>query len=233
MANILFLNFYGGIVERGVENFAFEIGRRLAKKHQVALIQAGPPNQLLSINNISTIAQRFKIRQINTFAGSPQSSKGILGKFYIDWQALKILIFTLKLLPQIIKGKFDLIIPLNGGWQVVLVRIISKMTGAKMLISGHAGIGADDAWNLFFGPDVFVALTSPQAQWAKKFAPNVKVVRIPNGVDLSRFNPEVKARRLSLPKPIVICASALVPYKQVELTIRAVAKTRQLSLLIL
>jgi len=78
----------------------------------------------------------------------------------------------------------------------------------------------------FFRPDVFVALTSAQEAWAKRLVPEVKIVVIPNGVDLARFNPKVKPKDVSLPEPIVVCASALVPYKRVDLTIRAVAKPK-------
>ena len=101
------------------------------------------------------------------------------------------------------------------------------------MVSGHAGIGSDDAANLFFRPDVFVALTKAETDWAKRLTPEVEIITIPNGVDLARFNPKVKSKTLPLAKPIAVCASALVSYKRVDLTIKAIAKTRSLSLLIL
>ena len=222
MSKIAILSFYSGIVDRGVETFAFEIGKRLTAKHKVTVFQAG-----------HTRPQKYKVEEIKTFASAPKSTCNILAKFYLDWWSLKILIFSLKALPKIYKGKYDLIIPLNGGWQTLVFRLVSKITGAKILISGHAGIGSDDAANLFFRPDVFVALTKAEADWAKQLAPEVRVDIIPNGVDLFRFNPKVKSKKLPLARPIVVCASALVPYKRVDLTIKAVAKTKNLSLLIL
>ena len=219
---IAILNYYSGVVDRGVETFAYEIGRRLVTKHLVTLFHAGPLKP-----------QKFRTNLTRAFATSPKSSKGFLGKIYFDWQSTKILLFTLKLLPALIKGKYKLIIPLNGGWQTVISRLISKLIGAKLLISGHAGIGSDDAWNLLWRPDVFVALTQAERNWAKKLVPEVRVEVIPNGVDLSRFNPKVLSANVNLQKPIVVCASALVPYKRVDLTVRAVAKAKNLSLLIL
>ncbi len=221
MKNIAIVSFYSGISERGVETFALEIGNRLAQKNKVTVFQAG-----------HTPTQKYKIVEINTSARPPKSSKGILGKIYLDLQSLRILVFSIKIIPMLIKGKYDLIIPLNGGYQIAIFRIISKLTGAKLLVSGHAGIGADDAWNLFFRPDIFVALTIAELEWAKKITPEVKLETIPNGVDLSKFNPQVKPKPISLPGPIVICTSALIPYKQVDLTIKAAAKAK-LSLLIL
>lgn len=221
MKNIAILSYYSGIVERGVETFALEVGNRLAGKNKVTVFQAG-----------HSPTQKYKIIEIKSSAKTPKSSKGILGKIYLDIQSIRILIFSIKIIPQILKGKYDLIIPLNGGYQVAIFRVVSKIIGAKLLISGHAGVGSDDAWNLFFRPDVFVALTGAEFDWAKKIAPEVRIETIPNGVDLAKFNPHVKSKLISLTKPIVICVSALVPYKQIDLTIKAVAKTK-LSLLVL
>ncbi|OGE00030.1 hypothetical protein A3J17_02805 [Candidatus Curtissbacteria bacterium RIFCSPLOWO2_02_FULL_40_11] len=223
MSRIAILSFYTGIVDRGVETFAFEMSKRLKNNHQVVIIQAG------------TITQQAGVRahQINIDTDQPKSSKGIFGKLYLDNQSRKIFLFTLKAIPQIIKGKFDLIIPLNGGWQVSVVRILTKIIGAKILVSGHAGIGADDAWNLFWRPDAFVALTSAQESWAQALSPETKVEMIPNGVDLAKFNPKIKPKEIKLKKPIVVCASALVPYKRIDLTIKAIARSKDLSLLIL
>ena len=166
-------------------------------------------------------------------ASIPKQNDGIFSKFYFDLQSFKILFFSLKIVPDIVRGKYDLIITLNGGWQTVLFRIVSKFTKAKLLITGQAGIGSDDAWNLFFRPDAFIAMTKAQLNWANRLTHEVKSYLIPNGVDLSLFNPKVKKRQLNLKKPIVVCASALVPYKRVDLTIKAVAKTGSMSLLVL
>ncbi len=221
MASIAILSFYSGVVERGVETFAYEIASRLSPKNKITVFQAGHSRP-----------QKFKVREIKMFASKPKSQKGLLGKIYVDLQSIKILLFTLLALPRIFKGKFDVIIPLNGSWQTVIIRILSKLSSSKVLISGHAGIGSDDAWNLLFKPDIFIALTNEEEKWAKKLAPEVKTSLIYNGVDLSRFNPKIKPRNISLKHPIVICVAALVPYKRVDLTIRAVAQTG-MSLLVI
>jgi len=223
MSKIAILSFYSGIVERGVETYAFELATRLAKKHRVTIFQAGNPKPF----------QKFQTIQIKFFASVPESGQGFLGKICLNWQALKILGFSLKSIPRFLKGKYQIVFVLNGGWQTVIFRIITKITGSKLVIPGAAGIGSDDAWNLMFRPDAFVALTNPQAAWAKRLVPEVRVEKIPNGVDLSRFHPKVKPQELDLPKPIAICTSALVPYKRVDQTIKAVAKTKNLSLLVL
>src|SRR3989344_7118988 len=223
MAKIAILSFYSGLTERGVETYVYEIATRLAKKHQVTIFQAGNPKPF----------QKFSTTQVKFFGSPPKSSKGFLGKIYMDWQSLKILGFTIRCLGKFMRGKYQVVFVTNGGWQVAVFRLITKLTGTKMIVPGAAGIGSDDAWNLLFRPEIFVALTTPQTFWAKRLCPEVRIETIPNGVDLSRFNPKIRPVEIDLPKPIIICASALVPYKRVENTIKAVAKTDNISLLIL
>jgi len=222
MSKIAFLSFYSGVAERGVETFVYEISKRLSKKHSVTIFQAG---QVIKNKEIRTY-------QIKAFASPPKSSSGILSKTYLNWQSIKILIFTLKSASKILSGRFNIVIPLNGGWQVVICRLLTKISGSKMLVSGHAGIGSDDAWNIFFRPDIFVSLTHSEDTWVKRLAPEMKTTIIPNGVDLAAFNPEIKPKKINLKEPIVICCAALVPYKRVDLTIRAVAKTKMSLLLV-
>lgn len=222
MKKIAILSFYSGIVERGVENFTYEIANRLSQKYSVTVFCSGQINP-----------EKFKVKVYKSNASIPKQTSGLFSKFYLDLQSFKILFFSLKIIPEIIAGKYDLIIAGNGGWQTVVFRIATKITKAKLLITGQAGIGSDDAWNLFFRPDAFIALTSAQLNWARRLTHEVKSYLIPNGVDLSLFNPKVKKRQLNLKKPIVVCASALVPYKRVDLSIKAVAKAGNMSLLVL
>jgi len=133
---------------------------------------------------------------------------------------------------KIFKKKYDVIIPTNGRWQVFIVRKITWLTGAKMIVSGQAGIGWDDKLNLLSFPNVFVALTSKAEKWAKGFNPFVKVVKIPNGVDLQKFkiiNLKLKIRRQT---PTVLCVGAFTKQKRLDLVIRAIAKLKDVNLII-
>lgn len=223
MAKIAILSFYSGQIDRGVETFVYELSKRLIPKHQVTVFQAG---KIIQNQNVRTYQYNFKVK-------NQKSKENILTRFYLDSESLKILLFTLSTISKITKGKFDVIIPVNGGWQSLILRICSKLTGSKVLVTAHAGIGADDAWNIFTRPDVFVALTKEETEWARNISSEVNIQNIPNGVDLSKFNPKIKAKNIGLAKPIVVCSSALVPYKRIDMTIRAVAKTKDMSLLLL
>ena len=132
---------------------------------------------------------------------------------------------------NLLKGKYDVIIPTNGRFQVVLVRIISLLTGAKMIVSGQSGMGWDDKVNLYSCPNAFVALSKKALAWAKEVNPRVKSLYIPNGVDLTKFNPKGKVYKTRIKKPVVLCGGAFTPQKRMDLSIKAVAKLPGVSLL--
>lgn len=127
----------------------------------------------------------------------------------------------------------DIIYPLNGGLQTLFCRIYSWIVGAKLIAGGHAGIGRDDRWNLYMFPDLFIAFSQKGYNWAKKTNPFIKIVKVSHGIDLKRFNPQVKSANIDLEKPIFITVSHLEPYKRVDLTIKAAAKLKKGSLLVL
>lgn len=134
---------------------------------------------------------------------------------------------------KIMEGNFDLVIPTNGRLQA-LKASFGKLGGRyKILISGQSGIGRDDIWNILIcAPDVYVALTDYERDWAQKWAWKTKLVKIPNGVDLAKFNPQGRKINIDLPKPIILSVGALEWYKHHELTIEALSKLDQGSLLI-
>jgi glycosyltransferase involved in cell wall biosynthesis len=133
---------------------------------------------------------------------------------------------------NLLKNRYDLVIPTNGRWQVVMVRIVSWLSGSKMIVSGQSGIGWDDKVNLLVMPDAFVALTDKAKNWARKFNPLVHVEKIPNGVDLQKFSPEGESYKTNLKKPIVLAVGAFTGQKRLDLTIKAVSKLKDASLLL-
>ncbi|MBI2600881.1 glycosyltransferase family 4 protein [Candidatus Daviesbacteria bacterium] len=145
-------------------------------------------------------------------------------------------------LALIISNKYDLVIPINGRSQSLKVSLGRLIGGKyKIIITGQSGIGKDDIWNIVVGkPDVFVALTKKAKKWAEAFAWGSKVVCIPNGVDLQKFNPSgnkhsfsSNKRKLNLPEgPIVLSVGALEWYKNHQQVIKAVSIMKDVSLVI-
>ncbi len=138
-------------------------------------------------------------------------------------------------LSNIISGKYDLVIPTNGRTQALkasLGRFIGG--GYKMIISGQSGIGRDDIWNIFITmPDVYVAITELEKNWAKNFALLTKVTEIPNGVDLEKFSPKGERINLDMSQPVILSVGALTWYKHHERSIQALKNLNQGSLLIM
>jgi len=111
-------------------------------------------------------------------------------------------------------AKADIIIPTNGRLQVLLARLLCK----KIVVFGHSGPGADDKWNLWCSPDVFVAFSTPQSIWANKFKlPWTAVTVIPHAVDTQFFAPDHKIKKTV----DVLCVAANSPDKRVDLVSQA------------
>lgn len=137
-------------------------------------------------------------------------------------------------LRKVIKSRFDIIIPTNGRTQALKMSLGRFIGGYKIIISGQAGIGKDDIWNIAIAcPDVYAALTEAEVQFAKKWAWNSKIVKIPNGVDLDKFSPKGEMAKIKLPHPIILSVGALEWYKHHERIIKAMVKLNTGSLLII
>ncbi len=136
-------------------------------------------------------------------------------------------------LNKVLSGKYDIVIPINGRLQSLKVSIVRIIAKHKLLITGQSGIGWDDILNIATSkPDVFIALTEYQRNWAKKWAWGSKVLKIPNGIDLDKFSPKGIKMTLDLERPIILSVGALAWYKFHEKVIRAVSKLPKGSLLI-
>ncbi len=193
---------------RGVETYIKELSSRL-KKHQLKI--HSHPQPIIKSRSRLTLLQRL----------------------YLDRLSLNIALWTFSEIKSLKTFDPDIVICLNSGWQIVLLRFWTFIKRKKLIIPGQSGPGWDDRWNLFWHPDIFVCLTKPQFHWAKKATlwQNQKFAVIPNGVDLKKFNPKGSKIKLKLPKPIVLLVGAAEPNKRVEQGILAVSKLKNLSLL--
>ena len=206
---IAFLNFYQA--NRGLETFVNELSTHLSKDNEVLLLDG--QQKEASTRDPITLLQRL----------------------FLDRDSLKVCTWTFKQLKSLKNFKPDLVIPTNGGWQALIISIFGRLIGSKIVIAGQSGPGWGDRFNLLTKPHAFVALTQRQVSWAKKATPwfSQKVVKIPNGVDLKKFNPQGKKIKLTIQNPIVLMVAATVPYKRVEQGIAAVSRLKQGSFLLL
>lgn len=225
---IAFLNLYGGINSRGVENFTNLLSQGLADKHRVYLLQAGPG---VSVNKVKVIRVKAQVKQPQSLFSGNFFSK-IRKYLFLDSPNLSVLAFSLKSLNLFQKHKFDLVIPLNGFWQVLFLKLFQPVLKYRILIIGHSGPGWDERFNLYLKPDLFIALTPQAKNWSVKVCPTTPVEFIPLAVDRKAFH---KPTSLALPlkKPLLLIPAALTAYKRVDLAVRAAARFQDVNLLIL
>lgn len=221
---IAFLSFYSGQISRGAETVVYELASRFSKNNDVTVFQS-------TENNFKT-NYKVIICKVKTNWDVKDTSGTLPRRLFMDYWSLKIGAFTFKTIPTILREKFDIVIPLNGGWQIALVRIATWLYGGKEIASGQSGKGWDDRNNLWSFPNLFVALTSNAEKWAKKVNPFVKVVKISNGADLQKFNSEGESYKTNLKKPIVLVVGAFTEQKRLDLVIKAVSKLENTSLLL-
>src|SRR3989304_10251491 len=184
---------------------------------------------------VQEVSKRLRASsKVDVISGSvgPLPRWPILWRTFLDPWGLAVAWFTLRKVPTLWREKYDVIVPVNGGWQPAIIRLLTWLYGGKMVISGQSGKGWDDRNNLWCFPNVFVSLSTKLANWAKGANPFVRVVRIPNGVDIEKFKPEGDRIHFKLEKPIILSVGALDKDKRMDLVIKAVAKLGRGSLLI-
>lgn len=223
---IAFLNIYGGKVNRGAEIAVREITKRLNKRHGVTVFQSKKTeNEVFNIYHIPYLP--FVTTEV-----SHNLILRLLKKFYLDPYSLLVLFFTICCLPKLLYVRYDLLIPINGFWQIIICKIVRFFRGGKIIVLGYSGIGIDDYINLKLNPDAFFAMTHVAEIWAKTVNPHIPIKVLSGGVDTKIFHPEVTPIRLPLKPPIVLTVAALVPYKRVDLVIKAVKQLNDVSLII-
>lgn len=210
---IAFLNYYQKINQRGAETFVSELSRRLGRTYSTKIFSAPSRTTIPSTDHQLSLFRRL----------------------YLDPLSLRVGFWTITRLGRISRYQADIVFALNGGWQTLILRLYTWLTGKKLVVAGQSGPGWDDRVNLLFAPDLFVCLTKTQLRWAKKafHFPQQKFILIPNGVDLDRFSSQTKKAAVDLQKPVIITVAASTPAKRVLQTIKAVARLKKASLLLL
>lgn len=193
--NIVFLTYYSGISNRGVETYVHSLSNELVKKgHHIDVYQGGDV-----IKNALYTVKKLK---------SPNS------------------------LPKLNKDTVDILIPTNGRSQAIKASVWTKIHNKKLVISGQSGLGFDDKLNLYTFPNLFIALTTHQANWAKKVNPLINIKTIPNGVNIEDFSENTKEVDFKLKHPTILTVGALTRMKRLHLIIESIAHIPDVTLLV-
>ncbi|KKQ91502.1 MAG: hypothetical protein UT17_C0007G0028, partial [Candidatus Woesebacteria bacterium GW2011_GWB1_39_10] len=111
----------------------------------------------------------------------------------------------------------QILISTNGRLDAIFAKIWCLINHAKLIIPGQSGFGWDDKLNLWVFPDIFIGLSNFQCAWAKRINPWVKTITIPNGVDLDKFNSQVKPYITKKPRPIILNVGVVDSFKRQDL----------------
>lgn len=209
MKKILVLNCFEESIHRGAEVFTKQLLKHLQKDYKTIWV-AGQVTQAAHNRFDQGFFQNF------------------LKRLFLDNHSRLVLLFTLGALKKIIQEKPSLVIPLNGFWQLFILKILQIFLHFKILVIGHAGPGWDDRFNLYLHPDVFVPLSPINLKWARKTCSYTRSVMIPLAVDDCG-----DCSKRSSSRPLVLVPAALVAYKKIDLVIKAMTKVPQAHLLVL
>jgi glycosyltransferase involved in cell wall biosynthesis len=183
MIKVAFLSFYQKRISRGVENWLKEFKAHCPLAMEVKIFS---PAKIRSVFN--------------------DYSHSFWRKLFLDPDSRAIFNHSRKIFSQL--KNFDIIIPLNGGWQTLLVKIASLVYKNKMVLVGHPGLGYDERWNLLWRPDLYISLTRAQGKWVRRYyAGPLKV--IPDGANLQKFKPQGEKMSFKLKPPIILCVVSL------------------------
>ncbi len=225
-----------GIIDRGAEVFVYELAKRLQRDFDVVVWVRKSDNEsaLLDdlarrgvvIKSVSCIPQQQWLAQIPYVFPFLRKT---LEKFHLNPSEIEMLSFSIACLPQLFSEKIDLLFPANGVWGSVVCRFV-RLIRRKPFV--YATLGGMEPLIARQKPNIYIALFPTIARWLRTNFPKLKVTFIPLGVDLKKFSPKGEHAAINLPRPLFITVSALVPEKQVDLTIKAVAKLKKGNLLI-
>ncbi|MFH0702469.1 MAG: glycosyltransferase [bacterium] len=216
----------------GSQIFVLELAQRLKDRCDITILSAKKENDLckpvfsfsrgkLAKNNqiLYSLIKKISSRFIST----PDIVSEHLSSFF-------------PVLLNLLQNNYDVIFPNNDWGGLLVASAARKIKGTPILFTEHCGFmekGKIAERNLKFKPDKYIVLSEELKFWVKKYYPDSCVEYIPNGVDLDRFNPNVHPKFIDLPRPIFMAAARYQDNKRLDLTIEAVAKLNEGSLLIL
>ena len=209
---IAFVNYFQKLNQRGAETYVQQLDDALSLRHSTRVFAASKDTRTpLTLHSLN-----------------------FLSRLFLTPLDLQIASWTLRQLKDLQGFDPDVVFCLHSGWPAVILRFWTWLHHKKLVIPGQSGPGWYDRVNILTHPDLFVCLTRAQLGWAKGTLhwPRQKFVVIPNGVDLDTYQPDINRLHLGLQQPVILAVAASTPAKRLETTIKAVARLKKASLLI-
>lgn len=220
-----------GVVKRGIEIFTQELIKRLQDEFHFTVFSRGPVARGICQHTLRALPRN------NYVTTAIYNSNSVLAKAlngcFLDPLNLEMLTASILALPSLLKRNFDLVFPLSSVWGAITARLVRVVRQTPFVVCGYTGSARQEYWMAKQKPDTYIALTQVAQRNIRTAIPGVHSIVVPNGVDLDKFSPYVKAKLKGLERPAFLCVAALVPIKRVDVAIQAVARLQAGSLVVL
>ncbi len=228
MKKIAIFSTYVGVVNRGAETFVIELSKELSKYFDVTIYSSEMVKGLEK--NIKVVPWKVpKIIKIYTLAYNKFIFfQKVINKFYFLIPTVieqKYFSNSLKKIYIEDLEKYDLLFPNNGIVGVNLANELKIKNKIPFIYTGHGGIGLGEKYILLSKPDMYIALTEKNNEWALQYTN--KVTKIYNGIDLNNFCGVNKIKNKSKK---ILCVGAFTLFKRQKLLINAVKMLENVEL---
>ena len=229
-----------GIIHRGGESFAIELGNYLQGHYDVDMYTEsntidGFRGQICTVTNeTSRIVKRYdklyqKVSGIRKLVQCSRYTVILLPSYISSYEWGKAVFREIEK-----EGSYDVVFPINGPSCHFLANRYRKKNKVPFLAQGGGGIGPGEWWVLKTKPDKYVCISTEQYKWAQQYYN--KLIMIPNGTYVSDYNIQMDKSKFKINEDhkLVICAGHLdTSFKRHQLVIEAVSKLQNVDLLIL
>ena len=227
---IAVLNSTLGIVHRGGDRAILEISQYLESAFHIVRFSGGQVRGISSRQVPTLVRTHPAARILEGMIPSPW--KHLIRRLYLMPVDIERLTFNTRVAPHLLQGRFDLILTPGDFWATTVCRMVRTVRETPFITISQ-GLAQSSREALRSRPDAH-AVVNPhvEARLSLEF-PDRCIRFIPNGVDLDQFTPGPFHSPFQLERPVFLCVSACEPRKRIDLAIRAVAKLKRGSLLLL
>lgn len=240
MKRIAIICEWAGVIHRGGESSAIELGNYLSQSFEVDMYTRaksieGFMGNVVTVNyNESKLLKKYTIFYekaiwLQKLIWCSRYTSIFYPSSIESFSFGKIAFHELKK-----RGNYDLLYPITGPGCHWLAKSYCKKIGIPFIASGGGGIGPGEWWNIKSKPDCYVCISTEQYKWANSYTP--KLTLIPNGTYVADYNVLLDKDKFIINKghKLVICVGNLdTSFKRHQLAIEAVSKLDNVDLLIL
>ncbi len=208
--------------------FAVELARRLDNYFEVELLSGAECGSFSRpIHSLAASSDRL---------ANPWISNLLNRRLPQPKMAIAQMTSFLPCISYLLNHPADLIVPQNGYAGLLAANFVRAIKQTPILFTDHSSLNQEKNLerNLTLKPNRLITLNPIITKHARRLAPNQIVDTIPLGIEPTEFMPEGKAMMTGLPQPCIITVAPLKRHsdQRIELTIKAVARLSQASLLI-